>query len=56
MARRRGLFDDVMSIGLKLPWKVALAAAVITFIATRPDKIEVTFDEALGYWEPRRRF
>jgi len=33
MARRQGLFDDLMSIGLKLPWKVALAAAVVIFVA-----------------------
>jgi restriction system protein len=33
MARRHGLFDDLMSIGLKLPWKVALAAAVVIFVA-----------------------
>jgi restriction system protein len=32
MARRRGLFDDLMSIGLKLPWKVALAAAAVIFV------------------------
>jgi len=24
MAKRQGLFDDVMSLGLKLPWKVAM--------------------------------
>jgi len=33
MARRQGFFDDLMSIGLKLPWKVALAAAVVIFVA-----------------------
>jgi restriction system protein len=33
MARRQGLFDDLMSIGLKLPWKVGVAAAVVTFVA-----------------------
>jgi restriction system protein len=33
MARRQGLFDDLMSIGLKLPWKVGLAAAVVIFVA-----------------------
>jgi hypothetical protein len=32
MARRQGLFDDLMSIGLKLPWKVALGAAVVIFM------------------------
>jgi restriction system protein len=32
MARRQGFFDDLMSIGLKLPWKVALAAAVVIFV------------------------
>ena len=34
MARRRGFFDDLMSIGLKLPWKAALAAAAIIFRLT----------------------
>src|ERR1700730_3425388 len=33
MARRQGLFDDLMSMGLKLPWKVGLAAAVVIFVA-----------------------
>jgi restriction system protein len=33
MARRQGFFDDLMSIGLKLPWKVALAAAMVIFAA-----------------------
>jgi hypothetical protein len=33
MSRRQGFFDDLMSIGLKLPWKVALAAAVVIFVA-----------------------
>jgi restriction system protein len=33
MARRQGFFDDLMSIGLKLPWKVALAAALVIFVA-----------------------
>jgi restriction system protein len=32
MARRQGLFDDLMSIGLKLPWKVGVAAAVVIFV------------------------
>ena len=32
MARRQGIFDDLMSIGLKLPWKVALAAAAVIFV------------------------
>ncbi len=32
MARRQGFFDGLMSIGLKLPWKVALAAAAIIFV------------------------
>ena len=32
MARRRGLFDDLMSIGLKLPWKVGVAAAAAIFV------------------------
>jgi restriction system protein len=32
MARRQGFFDDLMSIGLKLPWKVGLAAAIVVFI------------------------
>jgi restriction system protein len=32
MARRQGFFDDLMSIGLKLPWKVGVAAAVIIFV------------------------
>jgi hypothetical protein len=27
MARREGSFDDLMSSGLKLPWKAGLAAA-----------------------------
>jgi restriction system protein len=33
MARRQGLFDDLMSIGLKLPWKVGVAAAAVIFVA-----------------------
>jgi restriction system protein len=33
MARRQGLFDDLMSIGLKLPWKVGVGAAVTIFVA-----------------------
>jgi restriction system protein len=33
MARRQGIFDDLMSIGLKLPWKVGVAAAAIIFVA-----------------------
>jgi restriction system protein len=33
MARRQGFFDDLMSIGLKLPWKVGVAAAAIIFVA-----------------------
>jgi len=33
MARRQGFFDDLMSIGLKLPWKVGVAAAVVIFVA-----------------------
>jgi restriction system protein len=33
MARRQGFFDDLMSIGLKLPWKVGVAAAVMIFVA-----------------------
>jgi restriction system protein len=33
MARRQGFFDDLMSIGLKLPWKVGVAAAVAIFVA-----------------------
>lgn len=32
MARRQGIFDDLMSIGLKLPWKVGLAAAAAIFV------------------------
>jgi restriction system protein len=32
MARRQGMFDDLMSIGLKLPWKVGVAAAVAIFV------------------------
>jgi restriction system protein len=32
MARRQGLFDDLMSIGLKLPWKVGVAAAAVIFV------------------------
>jgi restriction system protein len=32
MARRQGFFDDLMAIGLKLPWKVGVAAAVVTFV------------------------
>jgi restriction system protein len=32
MARRQGLLDDLMSIGLKLPWKVGVAAAVVIFV------------------------
>jgi restriction system protein len=33
MARRQGFFDDLMSIGLMLPWKVGVAAAVVIFVA-----------------------
>jgi restriction system protein len=33
MARRQGFFDDLMSIGLKLPWKVGVTAAVVIFVA-----------------------
>jgi restriction system protein len=33
MPRRREIFDDLISIGLKLPWKVGLAAAVVIFVA-----------------------
>jgi restriction system protein len=33
MARRQGFLDDPMSIGLKLPWKVGVAAAVVIFVA-----------------------
>ncbi len=33
MPRRQGMFDDLMSIGLKLPWKVGVAIAVIIFLA-----------------------
>jgi hypothetical protein len=33
MARRQGIFDDLMSIGLKLHWKVGVAAAVVIFVA-----------------------
>jgi restriction system protein len=33
MAKRQGFFDDLMSIGLKLPWKVGVAAAVVIFVA-----------------------
>ena len=32
MTIRQGLFDDLMSIGLKLPWKVGVAAAVVIFV------------------------
>jgi restriction system protein len=32
MARRQGFFDDLMSLGLKLPWKVGVAAAVVIFV------------------------
>jgi predicted RNA-binding Zn-ribbon protein involved in translation (DUF1610 family) len=32
MARHQGFFDDLMSIGLKLPWKVGVAAAVVIFV------------------------
>jgi len=32
MARRQGFFDDLMSIGLKLPWKVGVATAVVIFV------------------------
>jgi restriction system protein len=32
MARRQGFFDDLMSIGLKLPWKVGVAVAVVIFV------------------------
>ena len=32
MARRQGFFDDLMSIGLKLPWKWGVAAAVVIFV------------------------
>jgi restriction system protein len=40
MARRQGFFDDLMSIGLKLPWKVALAATVIIFATLHMIAIE----------------
>src|SRR5665213_3316336 len=33
MARRDGIFDDLMSIGLKLPWKAGVAAAAVIFVA-----------------------
>jgi len=33
MARRQGFFDDLMSIGVKLPWKVGVAATVVIFVA-----------------------
>jgi restriction system protein len=33
MARRQGFFDDLLSIGLKLPWRVGVAAAVVIFVA-----------------------
>ena len=32
MARRQDIFHDLMSIGLKLPWKVGVAAAVVIFV------------------------
>jgi len=32
MARRQGFFDDLMSIGLKLPWKIGVAAALVIFV------------------------
>jgi restriction system protein len=32
MARRQGFFDDLMSIGLRLPWKVGVAVAVVIFV------------------------
>jgi restriction system protein len=33
MAKRQGFLDDLMSIGLKLPWKVGVAAAAVIFVA-----------------------
>jgi restriction system protein len=33
MPRRQGMFDDLMSLGLKLPWKVGVASAVAIFVA-----------------------
>ena len=32
MARRQGILEDLMSIGLRLPWKVAFAAAAVIFV------------------------
>jgi Topoisomerase DNA binding C4 zinc finger len=32
MVRHQGFFDDLMSVGLKLPWKVGVAAAVVIFV------------------------
>jgi hypothetical protein len=32
MARRQGFFDDLMSIGRKLPWKIGVAGAVVIFL------------------------
>ena len=32
MARHQGFFDDLMSTGLKLPWKIGVAAAVVIFV------------------------
>jgi restriction system protein len=40
MARRQSSFDDLMDIGLKLPWKVAVAAAVVIYIALHVVAIE----------------
>lgn len=33
MARRQGIFDDLISIGVNLPWKAVVAAAVVIFVA-----------------------
>src|SRR5271170_1329049 len=40
MERRRGLFEDLMDIGLKLPLKVASAAAVVIYVGLHVVAIE----------------
>ena len=40
MERRRGLFEDLMDIGLKLPLKVASAAAVVIYVGLQVVAIE----------------
>jgi restriction system protein len=40
MARRQGSFHDLMEIGSKLPWQVAVGAAVISFVICHVVAIE----------------